>query len=249
MRLVDFPFAVFALSLIVLSASTRLGARLVPRVAEDREDLKVVVAATLTLMGLILGFSFSMAVGRYDHRKLYEREEANAIRTEYLRADLLPPADGETVQKLLRDYLDQRILFYQTRNGEALSRIDAATARLQNQLWVAVRGPAATKQTPIIALAVGGMNEVLNSEGYTREAWLNRIPVAAWLLLTAIAICANILVGLSWQRVRSRGMLIWILPLIVSSASLLIADIDAPRGGLIRVRPHNLISITASLRP
>jgi hypothetical protein len=216
-------------------------------VAEDREDLKVVAAATLTMLGLILGFTFSMAVSRYDQRKLLEEEEANAIGTEYVRTDLLPAPAGEQVRKLLRDYLDQRILYYQTRNLEALKRIDVATAQLRGQLWGAVKSPAIAQPSPLTALSVGGMNDVLNSQGYTQAAWLNRIPVAAWLLLATMAMCANILVGMSWHRVRSMG-LIGILPALVSAALLLIADIDAPRSGLIHVRPENLISLAASLR-
>jgi hypothetical protein len=50
-----------------------------------REDFGVILAATLTLLGLIIGFSFSMAVGRYDQRKNYQEEEANAIGTELVR--------------------------------------------------------------------------------------------------------------------------------------------------------------------
>jgi len=81
-----------------------------PTVGEQRnEDLGVVLAATLTLLGLIIGFSFSMASSRYDQRKNFEEAEANAIGTELVRADLLPAADAENVRKLLRGYLDKGI--------------------------------------------------------------------------------------------------------------------------------------------
>ena len=53
-----------------------------------------------------------MAVTRYDQRKNYEEDEANAVGTEYVRAGLLPPAEANAVRKLLTDYLNQRILFY-----------------------------------------------------------------------------------------------------------------------------------------
>ena len=62
------------------------------------QDLDLVVAATLTLLGLIIGFSFSMATNRYDQRKLYEKAEANAIGTEYVRADILPAADAASMR-------------------------------------------------------------------------------------------------------------------------------------------------------
>src|SRR5215469_11847857 len=82
---------------------------------EDREEFLFILGGTLTLLGLIIGFTFSIAVSRYDLRKQYEEQEANTIGTEYSRADLLPPADAAKVHSLLRSYLDQRILHYETR--------------------------------------------------------------------------------------------------------------------------------------
>lgn len=93
-------------------------------------------AATLTLLALIIGFSFSMATARYDLRKNYEEAEANAIGTEYVRAGPLTPAEAATVRSQLTKYLDLRKLFYRTRNGSKLQQIDADTAELQNQMWV-----------------------------------------------------------------------------------------------------------------
>ena len=100
--------------------------------------LRIVVGATLTLLGLLIGFSFSMAINRYDQRKLYEEAEANAIGTEYLRLGLLS-GDTSKVRELLRAYLDQRILFYTTRHEDMLAKINADTATLQNELWSAVQ--------------------------------------------------------------------------------------------------------------
>ena len=80
------------------------------------------------LLGLLIGFGFSMASSRYDQRKVYEEAEANAIGTEYVRADLLPAADGAKVRDLLKKYTDQRILFY-TVHGSEVAKIDAETTR------------------------------------------------------------------------------------------------------------------------
>jgi hypothetical protein len=106
----------FVTSFFVLWGSALVGAFLRKRQrkvdANLSENLGVILPATLTLLGLIIGFSFSMASGRYDQRKNYEEAEANAIGTEYLRADLLPAADAVKMRPLLRNYLDQRILSY-----------------------------------------------------------------------------------------------------------------------------------------
>jgi hypothetical protein len=213
-----------------------------------RHDLEVVVAAVLTLLGLIIGFSFSMATSRYDQRKNYEDVEANAISTEYVRADLLPTADAARVRTLLSDYLDQRILFYQTRDKTRLRQINGATVHLQTELWSAVQA-SGEPPTPLLALAMSGMNDVLNSQGYTQAAWSNRIPTAAWVMMFVIAIFANVMFGYGARRARPGIIHLVVLPLVLSIAFLLIADIDSPRNGVIRVTPENLIGLAQSLHP
>jgi hypothetical protein len=251
-RVTNYPLAVFAISFALMAVSAWIGVawrrRRQPLEDALHEDFGVVQAATLTLLGLIIGFTFSMAVSRYDQRKNLEEAEANAIGTEYLRADLLPASDAAKVRTLLKSYLDQRLMFYASRDAQQIVAINAETARLQGELWSAVRTPATAQPTPISALVVVGMNDVLNSQGYTQAAWWNRIPSAAWVLMVAIAMCANLLVGVGARSGRSRTALILVLPFVVSVSFLLIADIDSPRGGLIRLSPQNLHSLSESLR-
>jgi hypothetical protein len=253
MRLTDYPAAVFVVAFLVLWLAAWFGASVLRKrrslTGEVRDDFGVIVAATLTLLGLIIGFSFSMATGRYDQRKNLEEEEANAIGTEYLRAELLPAVDAAKVKALLVDYTGQRILFYTTRDSEVLAAAGTRTAQLQDELWKAVRGPAAALPTPLSALAVAGMNDVLNAQGYTQAAWWNRIPHAAWGLMAIIAIFCNVMVGFGMRDIRAEGFLLTILPLVVAISFFLIADIDSPRAGVIRVAPQNLLSLAESLRP
>jgi len=249
-QIVDFPLVVLAVSLLGQWLAAWLAdvfrSRMRPLKELEREDYGIVLTASLTLLGLIIAFSFSMAVSRYDQRKNYEEAEANAIGTEYVRADLLPAADAARVRELLRRYLDQRILFYTTRDGPQLRRIDADTTQLQNELWSTVRAAAAAQPTPLMGLAISGMNDVLNSQGYTQAAWWNRIPSAAWGLMAAIAVFCNLLHG--YHARTGDALLFLVLPLSVSISFFLIADIDSPRGGLIRVLPQNLLHLTQSLR-
>src|SRR5580692_2549406 len=176
------PFLVLPLSFVLLWLSARLGAALRKRQPLDdgmRHDLDVVVAATLTLLGLIIGFSFSMAT----------------------------------------------------------------------ELLSAVTAPAeAPKPTPVLALVVSGMNDVLNTQGYTQAAWWNRIPTAAWVMMMLIAISANVMFGYGARRANAGVIHVVILPLVLSIALFLIADIDSPRRGVIRVNPQNLTSLAQSLQ-
>lgn len=248
--IIDHPLFVLVVSFVLLWLATRAGARLRGRQPLDdavREDFGVVQGATLTLLGLIIGFSFSMAIDRYEQRKNLEEEEANAIGTEYLRADLLPAAEAEQVRKLLVRYLQERVLFYTTRDAAELSQIAARTSALQTELWRTVAAPAAAHPTQTVALAVAGMNDVINSQGYTQAAWWNRIPVAAWCLMLVIAVFATALLGAGARRVEREGKLLLILPAVVAISFFLIADIDSPRGGVIRVQPVNLHSLMASI--
>ncbi len=250
MNLLDFPLLVFVLSFAVLSLSAHAGAifrnRLTPLQQGERDDFGVVLGAILTLLGLLIGFTFSMAVTRYDQRKNCEETEANSIGTEYLRADLLPAGDGARLRELLRKYTDARLLFYTTRRPKTLAKINANTSDLQNQLWAAARPGATVPATPLVALVVSGTNDVLNSQGYTQAAWWNRIPIAAWVLMTAVAICCNWLLGYVAHGTSRRLLLI--VPLAVSISFFLISDIDSPRWGVIRVVPHNLLNLSQFLQ-
>jgi hypothetical protein len=244
----NYPVYFFLFSMAVLWLSAQFGFYIRqrrPMKDELRDDFGLIEGATLTLLGLIIGFSFSMAISRYDQRKNYEEAEANAIGTEYVRADLLSANAAAAVRSQLRAYTELRVRFYRTRDHEELMQIDADTGKLQSEMWSTVQAPAVAQPTPVIALAVAGMNDVLNSQGYTQAAWWNRIPGSAWALMIAIAVCSNLLVGYGARS--ARGVMLIILPLVVAISFLLIADIDSPRRGFIHVVPQNLVALQQSL--
>lgn len=248
---IDSPLIVFAIALIVQSVAVYVGDLLRKQAhalrPDERHDFDTVRATTMTLLALLIGFTFSMAVSRYDHRKNLEEAEANAIGTEYLRADLLPAEFGPRIRDLLRKYLHLRIALYENDDERVGRQIDQDTAALQGGLWTIVRSAAANQPTPVVALAAAGMNDVLNSQGYTLAAWRNRIPVGAWAMMGLMAICCNLLVG--YGERRHGGAIVFILPVVVSIASFLIADLDSPRGGAIRVHPQNLLTASESMKP
>ncbi len=242
--LTDNPFLLFVLSLVSFVLSGRLGAiyrqrRHIPE-SEVVKGFDVVRSATLTLLALLIGFTFSMAVSRYDQRKNYEEEEANAIGTEYYRVNLLPAADEVQIQKLIVSYIYQRILFYTVNDQQRLQEIDRETSKLQTALWAAVSVPALANPTPVAALAVKGMNDVINSQGYTQAAWWNRIPHAAWIMMWIMGICGTAMVGYGEIDRAGRLRYLWVLPIVVSIAFFLISEIDSPRSGVVQVIPQNL---------
>ena len=254
MDIQNFPVAILVISFVgfwlAVVAGIHFGTRVRPLEEAERDQFVIVLTATLTLLGLLIGFTFDMAVSRYDLRKHDEEDEANAIGTEYLRADLMLPSDTPKVRELLKKYLDQRISFYtisgiQPGSEPRLKELASQTAEIQAQMWSLVQNSANAKATPTVALATSGMNDVLNSQGYTQAAWWNRVPASAWLLMGAIAFCCCLLMGFGARC--DRRFIKLVLPIVLSIAFFLIADIDSPRNGIIRIRPDNLRSLAQNL--
>jgi hypothetical protein len=247
-----YPFAIFAVALVVQCLGAYLGHALhkrgKPAFAAERATFSTILGATLTLLALIIGFSFSMSVSRYDARKTFEAAEATAIGAEYLRADLLPAAATARVRALLVSYTQQRLQWYRVSDPARVAQIQSETARLETELWSAVTGPAnAAPDSPTLALAVSGMNDVLNSQSFAAAASRNHIPFGAWLLMLLIAFAGNVLLGA--HEKRTRAAILVVLPVVVSVPFLLIADIESPRAGIIRVPPTNLLALAETLKP
>jgi hypothetical protein len=247
-----FPFIIFAVTLAGSWIAAEIGIYVHKRNAilgeSVREDLGRVLTATLTLLGLMVGFSFSMAVSEYEQRINAEAAEANAIGTEYLRAGLLPEEVGGRTRKLLMEYLDQRVWFYTKGTEPPPAQISDPSTRLQSDLWSCVESVAAIAPTPVVALAVAGLNDVFDSQGFARAALLRRIPIAGWALLEVINVFANLLFGYITLSNRMRSKRFWILPLLASLSFFFIADMDNPRSGFITTVPHNLLSLSSSMR-
>ena len=247
--IVNFPLLVFVVSFAALVIAAWIGDFLRKRsktsAEANRDDSGVVLAGTLTLLGLIIGFSFSMAISRYDLRKNCEQVEANAIAVAYMRADLLPPKDAARVHALLKKYLDQRISFYSIRDRPQLEKIANDTAQVQSELWSSIQEALGPLPPQLEGLFVSATNDVVVSQLSTQAVWWNRIPTTAWVLIVVTSIGCNFLIG--YRARRTDWLVFVIMPVAVSISLLLISDLDSPRGGGIRVKPQNLISLSQSL--
>ena len=247
--MVDFPLLVLTFSFAALTVAALGGDLLRKRstssVEANRDDYGVVLAGTLTLLGLIIGFSFAMATNRYDLRKSSEQTEANAIAVLYMRADLLPSSDAAKVHELLKRYINQRIAFYSTRNRDELSQIASRTSAIQNDLWSTIQALVGPLPPQLEGLFISGATDVVVSRLSTDAVWVNRIPRAAWILILITSVGANFLIG--YRARRTDWLVFLVLPVAVSISLFLISDLDSARGGAIRVRPNNLISLSQSL--
>src|SRR5215813_72106 len=149
---VAHPAVLFVVLLVLFIGAVAFGARVLRRIVvlpeDDREDFNIVQTATLTLLALLVGFSLSMAVGRYDQRKNLEEGEANAIGTEYARADLADATIAAKIKVSLIRYTELRLADFRTRDRQELERIGHETAILQAELWQLATQVAHDKPTP-----------------------------------------------------------------------------------------------------
>ena len=246
MNLMDHPYLVFIVVFALLWLSTHFGhtlrGRLLVLQHDTRDDFGILLTAVLTLLGLLIGFSFQMAISRYDLRKSCEEKEVNAIATEYLRADLLPTDQSAHLRSLLHEYLGQRLSFYATTDSRQLEQIAMDRTQLQLKMWSIVRPTPPSQSSIGSALLMAGMNELMDTQRLANAAWNNRIPLAAWIMMIAISLCCTVLFGYRAQEPGWR--LFVIMPLAVATAFLMISDIDSPRSGAIRVAPDNLETLS-----
>ena len=129
----------------------------------------------------------------------------------------------------------------------SISESGGMRPKLQLEMWNEVRNSALASPHPVMATVVTGMNDVINRQGYTQAARWNRIPLPAWGLMILIALFSNFLIGYGARKYHTFNLLI--VPLAIAVSFLLIADIDSPQGGMIRVAPQNLVALSDSLKP
>jgi hypothetical protein len=241
--------ATVALVLVAVEVGYRLGTRRRRQTETERESsVGAIVGATLGLVAFFLAFTFGLAAARYEARRQVILEEANAIGTTYLRAALLPQPEQSETRRLLREYLEVRI------NGvrpEIVQQAVSESAGLHTRLW-AQAVAAGTKDPRSIptGLFIQSLNELIDvhSKRTLIGVW-NRIPGALWGVLMFIAVLAmaqlGYLEGLTGPR---RSPVALALVLTLAAVIFLIADLDRPHEGLLRVGQQSMLDLRESLR-
>jgi hypothetical protein len=241
----------FAVTLLVVLLSVegglRLGDRRRKRAEPEKEGpVSAVVGATLGLLGLLLAFTFNMAASRFDLRRQTLLEEVNAIGTTYLRAGLLPEPHRTEVRQLLREYVDVRLEGIQQQNVEAIRRSE----ELHGQLWAQAVAVAEKAPGSIMAgLFIQALNEVIDLHSKRVMVSLrNRIPGPIWAVLYGVAfLCMSAMgyhTGLAESR-RSLALLTVCLAFTV--VMFVIADLDRPQKGLLKVSQQGMIELRSSM--
>ena len=242
-----FYIVILLLVLLSVEGGYRLGKYRASRTEEEKEaPVGAMVAATLGLLAFMLAFTFGMAATRFDTRIQVLLDEANAIGTTYLRAEMLPDR-GEDIRALLREYVDVRL--EAARLGNAAEGI-RRSERLHEQLWAhAVALGERNPTSIVVGLFVQSLNEVIDLHAKRVTAGLrNRIPSAIWWALFAVAVLSLAAMGYHAGLSRtSRSLAELAVALTFSAVIGLIADLDRPQEGGVRVSQQALIDLRQSM--
>jgi hypothetical protein len=246
------PIWLLALAMFVLFAlAVQLGRALGRRRPPKDSDPGVLVSASLGLMALLLGFTVSMAVARYDERRTMMVAEGNAIGTFIYRTDLMPPGPQAQARAALEDYVAARVeVGRQGVTKPELSEARAKQAVAQQKVWEAVvDATAAVTDGSYRMLIVNSANDMFDMAAARDVALENRLPHTLVLLLLFFPLASMVLIGYvsgqsAWAHVLASFEMILLLTLVLA----LIADLNRPRRGTIITPQEVMIAAQDQLR-
>jgi hypothetical protein len=240
--------------LVTLLVASELGWRVGHggRIEDDalRTLVGGIAAAALGLLGLLLGFTLSMAISRYDARRAVIVDEANAIGTLWLRAGLLDGPLESELRSALRDYTDARVDL--GRVGSDLGRLRAARERsgkLQGTVWSVVERAAQPGASPaVVSTLVASANEVIDLDELRMSSLENYVPAPVILLLVGVASVALAFFGWSFGAAERRSTTSMVaLAVLLTAVLTVIMDLNRPHRGMIRAGDESLVRLQRSI--
>ena len=249
-----FPlWSILPLTIVIGLASFEFGYRIAhyrQQLHQEEKESPVggMVAGTLGLLAFMLAFTFGLAGSRFEDRRKVVLDEANAIGTCYLRAAMLPEPMKTEVKNRLREYVDLRLDAVKQPGNveEALTKSEA----LQEQLWTQAVAVTEKDRSPIAALFVASLNDVIDLHATRVMAGLrSRVPAVIWIVLYVLAILAMEMIGYHAGLANSRRS-IAAVALIIGFALVLflIADLDRPGQGMLRVSQQSMLDLRKSMK-
>jgi hypothetical protein len=244
--LTEIALAILAALLVATTVGYRGHLWLLHRSGEtEPESHDHLLSAVLGLLALLLGFTFSLALNRYEARRDLVVQEANAIGTTWLRAQILEPPNKAAISRLLRSYLDVRLAWSEADAGAA-----ARTMALQQSLWAATGQALRSEPNPQLSRALmDAMNQSFDLASARSAARLAHVPDRVLTVLLLYAVLSAAMLGYTSaakgrpQRIATISVLV-----LLTLALVMILDIDRPRSGAIQVSQQPLEELKQSWR-
>jgi hypothetical protein len=211
---------------VSMEAGYRLGGLIRRRNPDGKESsASTIVGSILGLLAFILAFTFGIVTDRYDARKILVREEANAIGTAYLRADLLQEGDREKAATLFREYVDTRLKAAQLGQLQTFQEALAISDRIHEELWsMAVANGRKNMNSAVFALYIDALNTMIDFHSSRVAVIHARLPAGIWIVLYVLLLIGMYSLGYMTGIEGSRRS--WIIPLLALAFSIVITLIN-----------------------
>ncbi len=236
---------------VSLKVGHALGTK-VPALSNDANAaLGVVKAAVFGVLGLLLAFSFSLASDRYDARRLLVTDEANAMGTAYLRADLLREAVRGKFKEERRGYADARLEFANAGIDEArIAEANARVAEQQKKLWATATSEARDDPDDVHAAVIESLNSLFDLTSARNTARRAEVPPPILVLLISLICVSAMFVGHSFGTAHHRDIMTSIcFSIIITVVLFAILDLDRPRRGFILENQQPMQDARANMGP
>lgn len=239
--------ALLVLGLMVMACEIGYALGLRSRAAEKTKAMVPTIAASiLALLGLLLGFTMSMSVSRYDSRRRLVLEEANALMAAYQRAQALPAPENTELQQLLRQYVDNRLRVSENAmDAHTLQQGKQEDARLQGELWS--RAAALAQKNPQSVPAGLMLESLENAFSLENSRWIGfvaHLPEGVIYVNALMGLVAALMVGYDFGITGHRHPLSEALVIIsIMMVLALIVELDHPHSGIIRVSQQPLVDL------
>jgi len=253
----DSNEAVIALGFLALLVAGieigfNLGRRSKSRLTDKvRSDVSTMSATLLGLLGLLLGFTISMAVFRYETRTQLVQEEANAIGTAYLRTQVLPDEDRDAFAGLLSAYVDSRLHYAGlSKDPEEIRTAREECLRLNGEIWARAANYA-KKDLQMVpsGLFLQTLNDAIDLESTRWMSFNNRVPETVIYLNGLVALLAVNMLGYSLGLGGHRHLYSTCLLAVAIAVVMVVSiDLDRPRQGLVHVSQQPMIELQKQLR-
>ncbi|WP_372761478.1 hypothetical protein [Pseudoalteromonas sp.] len=206
----------------------------------------------LGLLALLLGFTFSMSMQRYDNRSMALIDEANSIGTAVLRIELLPAEYQQPASELFEQYLELRVAIGQLDLTKHQQRNDynKKIANIQAELWTLAVEATNVDPRPVTTGAfVKSLNDVIDSQGKRNALLQMHVPEVVLMLLFVVFISSGGIMGysagLSGQRIIAPIVLV---SLLITLIVFIIIDLDRPKRGVIQVNQAGMVELLESIK-
>jgi hypothetical protein len=244
--------AIFALMALAMEAGFRSGRRGQARTsAASKSQIETLQASLLGVLALMLGFTFSIALNRYNSRSEAVVHEANAIGTAYLRTGLLPDVLRGEARALFAAYADTRAravtLTWATRDQRG--PLSEEARRLQGRLWEQAATASRLAPSPATTgLYVQALNEMIDAHASIIAEVDRHVPELVLLLLFGAFVVAGGIIGYSAGLTGNRpSRATFVMVGLVVLLMFMILDLDRPRRGIIQVNTQSLLETTSSI--